>query len=124
YLRGPYLNTPSFIYRKSLYDKLGGYDEELAFEDWDFILRAKRISEFGFINESLLSYRVHDSNMHRNIGRLTQYTVDIISLLKKHIGISAQTDEVLRNQISDELNTLLILDENKALQVWEELVDF
>src|SRR5690606_35110164 len=38
YLRGPYLNTPSFIYRKSLYDKLGGYDEELAFEDWDFIL--------------------------------------------------------------------------------------
>jgi len=42
------------IGKKSVYDALGGYDENLAFEDLDFWIRASRVYEFDFIDAVLI----------------------------------------------------------------------
>jgi hypothetical protein len=34
------------IYKKEIWEKVGAYDENLIFEDWDFLLRAKKITTF------------------------------------------------------------------------------
>ncbi len=121
YIEGPFLNTPSIMYRRELFDDIGGYDESLIFEDWDFILRSKKISNFAYINESLVRYRIHNSNMHKNIGRQIVYSQDIIRLLNKHFGTSELCDQMIRRRISDELASMLLLDENFAIKMWKNL---
>lgn len=56
------------IYRKSVWEKTGGYDEQmrLGLEDWEFWLRiAFNGYKFQFINEVLFDYRVRPDSMAR-----------------------------------------------------------
>lgn len=47
----------SFLYRRSLHDELGGYDETLdAVEDWDFYLRVLPTHPIGFLPAHPLAY--------------------------------------------------------------------
>lgn len=52
-----YINPPTMMVRKELFDKLGGYDESLTYEDFDFWLRSARISEFGYVHKILVQQR-------------------------------------------------------------------
>jgi glycosyltransferase involved in cell wall biosynthesis len=121
YTEGPFLNTPSLLFTRDLFDRLDGYDEDLVFEDWDFILRAKNIAKFAFIEESLVSYRMHSANMHKNIGRQVRYSMDIIKLLKKHLNTSDSIDFKIRKRICDEIFSILLIDEKEAISLWSGL---
>lgn len=49
----------AFTYRRSLYDKLGGYDETMAIlGDWDFNLRILLCGDVGVIPRALANYHV------------------------------------------------------------------
>ena len=48
----------SSMVKKSVFDDLKGYDENLAYEDLDFWIRASRIYEFDFIDEILIKKRI------------------------------------------------------------------
>lgn len=51
------------FFSRKLYDAIGGYDETgLKLEDWDFLLRASAHTEFRYVDEGLLLYRVHDES--------------------------------------------------------------
>lgn len=52
-----YINPPTMMVRKELFDKLGGYDESLAYEDFDFWVRSARISDFSYVPEILIQQR-------------------------------------------------------------------
>jgi glycosyltransferase involved in cell wall biosynthesis len=58
------------VFRKSVWEEVGGYDENMPFmgaEDWDFWLRlgfARK--KFHFINEILFDYRVRRESMLRS----------------------------------------------------------
>lgn len=56
------------IYRKSVWEKVGGYDEQmrLGLEDWEFWLRLAFAGyKFHFINDVLFDYRVRPDSMAR-----------------------------------------------------------
>lgn len=57
------INTPSHLYRTTVYQKIGYYDPELKFEDTDFWLRLTKQFQVGFINEIHSYYRWHGGNM-------------------------------------------------------------
>lgn len=52
-LGGYFICTPTIIMRRELLERLGGYDEALSYEDYDFRVRAARISLFAFQDEVL-----------------------------------------------------------------------
>ena len=52
----------SMLFSRNLYDKLGGFDEDLKEEDWDFVIRAAATASFCSINKPLLFYRSHATN--------------------------------------------------------------
>lgn len=56
---------PVLLIKKSLYDLIGLYDEELLTEDRDFYLRLLASGDLVFINQSLAKYRVHSGNASR-----------------------------------------------------------
>jgi hypothetical protein len=49
--------------RKSLLDTLGGYDETLAYEDFDFWVRSSPLTNYAYIPEVLVRRRVVPSSM-------------------------------------------------------------
>ena len=69
-----------FLYRKRLYHKLEGYDEELhTLEDYDFWIRAAVNFKLYHLEESLYKYRVHKDNLTSQI----RYSNDLKNLFKK-----------------------------------------
>lgn len=56
---------PTFLAKKSLYEKVGMYDENLSVEDREFYLRLLANNLLGFIPIIVAKYRVHTSNISR-----------------------------------------------------------
>ncbi|MBX2840265.1 MAG: glycosyltransferase [Flammeovirgaceae bacterium] len=50
--------SPTMMMRKKVLDELGGYDESLSYEDYDFWVRSGRNHKYHFINEVLIQKRV------------------------------------------------------------------
>lgn len=59
----------SMLFSRGLYDKLGGFDESLREEDWDFVIRCSAETEFVAVSEPLFHYRSHAGNTMRTRGR-------------------------------------------------------
>ena len=57
-LRSPFSHS-TILFRKSLYDKVGGYSERFKIEDYEFFVRChQQHAKFGNTNEVVLFYRV------------------------------------------------------------------
>lgn len=93
----------SFLYKREVYDKLKGYNEELFLcEDYDFFLRASLEFRLGYLEENLYKYRLHNNSLSSNISRDTQYKNDHKFALKKmycglqeEIGMHSQTIDII-----------------------------
>lgn len=56
---------PTFLAKKSLYEKVGMYDENLLVEDREFYLRVLADNLLGFVPIIVAKYRIHTSNISR-----------------------------------------------------------
>jgi alpha-1,3-rhamnosyltransferase len=52
----------SMLFSRRLYDLLGGFDENLKEEDWDFVIRSAAATSFCSVDKPLLYYRSHATN--------------------------------------------------------------
>jgi alpha-1,3-rhamnosyltransferase len=59
----------SIMFTRSLYEDVGGFDEDLAEEDWDFVIKCASKTNFCAVVEPLLFYRSHDSNIMKTRKR-------------------------------------------------------
>ncbi|MBK7804416.1 MAG: hypothetical protein IPJ55_17530 [Chloracidobacterium sp.] len=54
---------------RRVFDEIDGFDLRLSTSaDWDLQYRVSRRYTVSFVPELLLKYRVHNSNMHANVG--------------------------------------------------------
>jgi glycosyltransferase involved in cell wall biosynthesis len=62
-LRHPLISTQTLVVRKSLLEKVGGFDEELTIgQDWDLTLRLARHTKVAFVEEPLvMTFVMRDS---------------------------------------------------------------
>ena len=56
---------PTFLARRSLYDKVGLYDVNLQVEDRDFYLRCLAMATVRFLPVAVAKYRIHSTNASR-----------------------------------------------------------
>jgi glycosyltransferase involved in cell wall biosynthesis len=56
------ITTSNFFLRKDVFKSVGKFRELRYAHDWDFLLRLTREHKTSLINDSLLSYRIHQSN--------------------------------------------------------------
>jgi glycosyltransferase involved in cell wall biosynthesis len=61
-----FICSPTMMFRRSVIDHLSGYDELLAFEDFDFWIRASRKFKFIYTPEVLLKKRSVSNSMSKN----------------------------------------------------------
>ncbi len=56
-LRRYFIPPPTMMIRRGVLNKLGGYDETLEYEDFDFWVRSGKLVKYGYIPEPLTSIR-------------------------------------------------------------------
>jgi len=52
-----YIASPTMMMRRSVLDTLGGYDEQLSYEDFDLWVRSARVFKYAFLDERLTQIR-------------------------------------------------------------------
>lgn len=77
---------------RELFDKVGGFDPKLSqCADWDMWIRLATLTDFLFVDEQLVTYRQHDSNMSRNAILLEQ---DSLCVLEKGFAMDSVPKEI------------------------------
>jgi alpha-1,3-rhamnosyltransferase len=72
----------TMLFTRALYDALGGFDEQLKEEDWDFVIRAAARTRFVAVRRALLFYRLHATNTMRVRPRRQIFHQKILILAK------------------------------------------
>lgn len=87
------------MFRKDVWQSVGGFNEKSYIEDWDLWLKMAENYKIGFINEYLGFYRRHGSNMSSNLLKMENAKTEILKqwaekdgypdAIKKHILLKA-----------------------------------
>lgn len=92
---------PTWICKKSLYEKLNGYRNITACEDHDFVLRARKMGcKFGNIPEYLLMYRVRKNGVSSLSSEIQYLTAHYLSKNCNRINSITQ-EEINRKALNE-----------------------
>ena len=64
-----FINSPTMMIRREVFAKLGGYDDSLAYEDFDFWVRSARDFEYHYIPEPLVKKRILEDSLGQSQQR-------------------------------------------------------
>lgn len=67
-----FIPAMAILARREAVSRVGDHDPDLIYSDWDFWVRLFSLYKGGFINESLVDYRLHGSNVSIGTKRSTQ----------------------------------------------------
>ncbi len=105
--RNPF-QKPSIMFRRQVYDVIGGYREEfLSFknisEDYDWLLRASKHFNFGNINgnEPLYHYRMVSTAMTKDFNDIEQLFGHKIALFLHEQRLSGEKDSIERGNLDE-----------------------
>ncbi|MBW4361665.1 glycosyltransferase family 2 protein [Flavobacterium taihuense] len=93
----------SAMIKKTVFDRLQGYNETLAYEDLDFWIRASRLYEFDFIDEPLVQKRIVANSLgsdffKKNDSRAKKINHSTYLILKKATALNQTRAEDLAIQ--------------------------
>ena len=71
----------SMLIRKSVYEEIGGYDEDLPFEDYDMNLRIAKRYKVRFMEDILCLYRIHTQSYS---GKTKDWATILMPIYFKH----------------------------------------
>ena len=96
-LNGNFIPAMSVMYKKSILEQVGLWDEELFFEDYEMLLRIA--NDYNFIFDDIISvrYRIHASNTHHLYN--SKMIENQFKLLLNYAGNNSKTDEYLKGII-------------------------
>lgn len=92
------LCSVSSLVKREVFEALNGYDENLAYEDYDFWIRAARIYNFDYIDEILIQKRVLPDSMYtlqtkKNNKRTRQFNFSTYVILNKAFILNRTKEE-------------------------------
>ena len=112
------------VYRKSMWEHIGGYDENMpvqGYEDWDFWLSAaEKGYSFYYIPKPLFYYRVVENSMIRKLTNSRQYDEVVEYIYLKHIFINNKSDLWLKTIFANNNNNKI--DTNMSLHFSEQAI--
>jgi len=81
FLRNEHVSCATAVFRRSIIDRIGGFDidfNRLGCEDRDMWLRISAVSNVSYIDAVHAKYRIHESNMSKSIDKMHQARMKLI----------------------------------------------
>jgi len=115
-----FICPPTIMFRKSVLDRMGGYDDSLAFEDFDFLIRASREYFFCYSSKALVKRRlVKNSMSEKQFERGNEQRMSTLIICKKiqKLNRNKEEENALRKRVRYEfLLSLQMLDLGLAIE--------
>ncbi|MCG2779443.1 MAG: glycosyltransferase [Weeksellaceae bacterium] len=92
-----YIPAMSVLYKRSVLQKVGLWDENLIFEDYDMMLRIAKEHNFIFDDNVSVIYRMHQDNTHKKLSN--QIDQSVFRIYQKYIGHNDKVKCILKNYI-------------------------
>ena len=93
-LRRYFISTPTMLMRRACLAGLGGYDETLAYEDFDFWVRASREWQFVYLDAVTTCKRKHPRGMSSRAYQPNDpYLASTIRVCEKALALVCTADE-------------------------------
>ena len=87
-LRRYFISTPTMLMRRACLATLGGYDETLAYEDFDFWVRASRDWQFLYLDEVTTRKRKHPHSLSsRAYRRHDPFLLSTLKVCEKALAL-------------------------------------
>lgn len=113
--------APSILMRKQAFLDLGGYDEQLCYEDWDAWLRLAAAGyDFLFLEEPLVYYRHFPSSNSQTSSFQLKMARDSVQLLEKHRGKSKTLDQKIAEAQRPSITLLIENDVINKTLLWKK----
>jgi glycosyltransferase involved in cell wall biosynthesis len=81
-LRGNFISGSgsSVLIARTVFEQVGLFDQQLkACEDWDMWLRIAQHYQFDYVDQTLVSIRVHPHNMQKDLGRMVSAELMVLN---------------------------------------------
>lgn len=120
-----FIPTPTMMIRKEVLDELNGYDENLAYEDFDFWVRSARNWKYAFQSEILTRVRKvlgsHSDNYYKQNDQKLVSTVVVCRKIKE-LNLSPSEDMALIRRLKYEIRHAFLAGKkpemNELFKVW------
>jgi glycosyltransferase involved in cell wall biosynthesis len=90
---------PGVMMRTAMVRDVGGYDESLAFEDYDMWLRLATRYSIGYEPGIVANYRILTTSFSRGSHRRRAFLDSEAKMLAKHIGSSPENDAAIERRL-------------------------
>lgn len=107
-----FICPPSMMFTRAVMNVLGGYDETLSYEDFDFWIRSSRFTQYVYSPMSLVKKRVLKSALaSEQSKKFSKHSRTTYQVCEKILALNRTHDEqkALRNRILYEIRTNLTL---------------
>jgi glycosyltransferase involved in cell wall biosynthesis len=116
-----YISTPTMLMRREVLEKLGGYDENLSYEDFDFWIRSARDYKYCYTDQVLMQKRViSDSHSAKQYERKNPHCYSTAIVCQKALELNKTPEEnlALGKRVNYELKWALITENWEAAKVF------
>jgi glycosyltransferase involved in cell wall biosynthesis len=120
-LQGNFIPSMAVLIRRACFEKVGYYDENLVYEDWDMWLRISRHYKFVFSPFVSAKYRIVSTSAVRTLDSKISESMALIRL--KWFGIDKETDDILDRMITAKAEILYKMQHPKRkLYLYKKLI--
>lgn len=119
-----FIFPPSVMFRRKIFEKIGGYDESLAYEDFDLWVRASRITSFAYSPELLVKKRTLNNSLSAQFSKrknLIQQSTYRICQKIAWLNQSEKESKSLRKRIRYESKYALLSENFELVNAYQRL---
>lgn len=112
-----FILAPGVIVKKTIYEKIGLYDEKLGAEDWDFFLRVAKEGSIGYLDEVTVVYRRLKSSLSHSSKpekRISMKKSELM-ILEKYKDIAKQGKERMECSLNEALSDSFHIGNNEYI---------
>lgn len=123
-LRRYFISAPSMLVRKKVFEKLNGYDENLAYEDFDFWVRSSREFKYAYLHEVLTKVRVVSGSMSSKLYEPGDEQLHSTFLVcKKALGLCRDQEDkkILLQRVRYEFRQAIFSENKREAKLFAEL---
>lgn len=70
-----FIFAPGQMFSREVYVQIGGFDEEIAIEDWDYYMRIVMVSPVAYLDRPVVMYRYTNTSMTQSASVRSRWTM-------------------------------------------------
>jgi glycosyltransferase involved in cell wall biosynthesis len=121
-----FIPPPTMTVKKKVFDALNGYDENLAYEDFDFWVRSAREFKYGFLNVVTTRIRISERSLSKQLyrkGDKQLYSTYLVCEKAMALNRSEEENESLAKRIRYEIRQSVFSENLREAELFYGLLE-